>query len=106
MAKDPALTDGVIGLSNSKVALPSQLAQKGIMSNVIGLCLSGGSINGGYLFFGDAWVPTSGMTWVSMMGRPQKYVNIISIHLNISIHLSIFHFQDLNVACDKDVLLV
>jgi hypothetical protein len=59
-----------MGLSSSKVALPSQLAEQGIVNNVIGHCLAGGSNGGGYLFFGDELVPSWGMTWTPMMGRP------------------------------------
>lgn len=71
LAKDPQPTDGVMGLSSSTAALPSQLAQKGIINkNVIGHCLAGGSNTRSYLFFGDELVPASGMTWVPMIGRP------------------------------------
>ncbi|KAG0565978.1 hypothetical protein KC19_7G028600 [Ceratodon purpureus] len=71
LAKSPASVDGVIGLSSSKVALPAQLAEKGIIKNVIGHCLAGGSNSGGYLFFGDELVPSWGMTWTPMMGKPE-----------------------------------
>lgn len=74
LAQSPASTDGVMGLSSSKVALPSQLAEQGIVNNVIGHCLAGGSNGGGYLFFGDELVPSWGMTWTPMMGRPAMYV--------------------------------
>jgi hypothetical protein len=74
LAKSPASADGVIGLSSSKVALPAQLAEKGIIKNVIGHCLAGGSNSGGYLFFGDELVPSWGMTWTPMMGKPEMYV--------------------------------
>jgi hypothetical protein len=70
LAQTPAATDGVMGLSSSKIALPSQMARKGIVTNVIGHCLAGGSNGGGYLFFGDALVPAFGVTWTPMMGRP------------------------------------
>ncbi|KAG0559606.1 hypothetical protein KC19_10G117900 [Ceratodon purpureus] len=70
LAQTPAATDGVMGLSSSKISLPSQLAKKGIVNNVIGHCLAGGSNGGGYLFFGDALVPAFGVTWTPMMGRP------------------------------------
>ncbi|XP_024395932.1 aspartyl protease APCB1 isoform X2 [Physcomitrium patens] len=71
LAKSPASTDGVIGLSSSKVALPAQLAEKGIIKNVLGHCLADGSNGGGYLFFGDELVPSWGMTWTPMMGKPE-----------------------------------
>jgi hypothetical protein len=70
LAQSPASTDGVLGLSNSKVALSSQLAEQGIINNVIGHCLAGGSNGGGYLFFGDELVPSWGMTWAPLLGRP------------------------------------
>ncbi|CAM6014846.1 unnamed protein product [Sphagnum balticum] len=70
LAHSPASTDGVLGLSNSKVALSSQLAEQGIINNVIGHCLAGGSNGGGYLFFGDELVPSWGMTWAPLLGRP------------------------------------
>ncbi|KAK9996440.1 hypothetical protein SO802_021126 [Lithocarpus litseifolius] len=59
-------TDGILGLSRSKVSLPSQLARKGIIENVVGHCLTidGG---GGYLFLGDNFVPQWGMAWVPML---------------------------------------
>lgn len=69
-----------MGLSSSKVALPSQLAEQGIVNNVIGHCLAGGSNGGGYLFFGDELVPSWGMTWTPMMGRPAMYVPL-QLHL-------------------------
>ncbi|KAM3703238.1 hypothetical protein ACB098_04G080500 [Castanea mollissima] len=61
-----AKTDGILGLSRSKVSLPSQLARKGIIKNVVGHCLTidGG---GGYLFLGDNFVPRGGMAWVPML---------------------------------------
>lgn len=34
-----AKTDGILGLSRAKVSLPSQLASKGIIKNVVGLVL-------------------------------------------------------------------
>ncbi|KAM3703237.1 hypothetical protein ACB098_04G080400 [Castanea mollissima] len=62
-----AKTDGILGLSRSRVSLPSQLARKGIIKNVVGHCLTidGG---GGYLFLGDNFVPQWGMAWVPMLG--------------------------------------
>lgn len=69
LAQTPASTDGVMGLSSAKISLPSQLAKKGIVRNVIGHCLAGGSNGGGYLFFGDSLVPALGMTWTPIMGK-------------------------------------
>nr|CAB3489355.1 unnamed protein product [Digitaria exilis] len=60
----PAPTDGLLGLGRGSVSLLSQLKQKGITKNVLGHCLS--TNGGGFLFFGDGIVPTSGVTWVPM----------------------------------------
>ncbi|KAL0925780.1 hypothetical protein M5K25_004150 [Dendrobium thyrsiflorum] len=60
----PAKTDGILGLSSAKVSLNSQLASQGIINNVVGHCISGGGNDGGYMFFGDDFVPRWGMTWV------------------------------------------
>lgn len=63
-------TDGILGLSRSKVSLPSQLASKGIINNVVGHCLSTNARNHGYMFFGDDFVPYWGMVWVPMLNKP------------------------------------
>lgn len=62
-------TDGILGLSRAEVSLPSQLARKGIINNVVGHCLTidGG---GGYMFLGDDFVPQWGMAWISMLNSP------------------------------------
>ncbi|KAM0949072.1 putative nepenthesin [Dioscorea sansibarensis] len=60
----PAKTDGILGLSSSKVSLPSQLASQGIINNVMGHCISNEADRGGYMFLGDDFVPRWGMTWV------------------------------------------
>ncbi|XP_062197566.1 aspartic proteinase Asp1-like [Phragmites australis] len=59
-----AATDGLLGLGRGSVSLLSQLKQQGITKNVLGHCLS--TNGGGFLFFGDAMVPTSRVTWVPM----------------------------------------
>lgn len=61
--------DGVIGLSSFKIFLFLQLVVKGIVNNVIGYCLVGGSNGGGYFFFGDILVFVLGMIWILMIGR-------------------------------------
>uniref|UniRef100_A0A0D6R4R2 Peptidase A1 domain-containing protein n=1 Tax=Araucaria cunninghamii TaxID=56994 RepID=A0A0D6R4R2_ARACU len=66
----PAHTDGVLGLGAGMVSLPSQWSKEGLIKNVIGLCVAGGGKRGGYMFFGDEYVPNSGMTWVPMLGKP------------------------------------
>eukprot|EP00252_Welwitschia_mirabilis_P015798 TRINITY_DN3506_c0_g1_i9.p1 TRINITY_DN3506_c0_g1~~TRINITY_DN3506_c0_g1_i9.p1 ORF type:complete len:308 (+),score=47.10 TRINITY_DN3506_c0_g1_i9:474-1397(+) len=59
----------MLGLGSGAVSLPSQWARQGIIKNMIGHCISGGGRDGGYMFFGDDLLP-SGMTWVSMLGKP------------------------------------
>ncbi|XP_052877493.1 aspartyl protease APCB1 isoform X4 [Gossypium arboreum] len=63
-------TDGILGLSKAKVSLPSQLASKGIINNVVGHCLATDVASGGYMFLGDDFVPNRGMSWVPMLGSP------------------------------------
>ncbi|XP_021657347.2 aspartyl protease APCB1-like isoform X1 [Hevea brasiliensis] len=62
-----AKTDGILGLSKAKVSLPSQLANQGIIKNVVGHCLSSDAGGGGYMFLGDDFVPQWGMAWVPML---------------------------------------
>ncbi|XP_042509346.1 aspartic proteinase Asp1-like [Macadamia integrifolia] len=60
-------TDGILGLSNGGVSIISQLKIQGLTKNVIGHCLSGlGGGPGGYLFFGDDLVPSSGVVWTPL----------------------------------------
>ncbi|XP_031492729.1 aspartyl protease APCB1 [Nymphaea colorata] len=66
----PAKTDGILGLSNAKISLPSQLASQGIVKNVVGHCISSDIKAGGYMFFGDDSVPSWGMNWVPMLSNP------------------------------------
>ncbi|KAK9096087.1 hypothetical protein Sjap_021584 [Stephania japonica] len=54
-------TDGVLGLGNGKSTIVSQLRSLGLIQNVIGHCMSARS--GGYLFFGNELVPSSGIVW-------------------------------------------
>ncbi|KAJ7969679.1 Aspartic proteinase Asp1 [Quillaja saponaria] len=65
-----AKTDGIIGLSRAEVGLPSQLASKGTIKNVVGHCLSNHAVGGGYMFLGDDFVPSWGMAWVPMLNSP------------------------------------
>lgn len=57
-------TTGVIGLGNGKASIVSQLSRMGLTRNVVGHCLSGQG--GGFLFFGDDLVPSSGVMWTPM----------------------------------------
>eukprot|EP00252_Welwitschia_mirabilis_P023211 TRINITY_DN651_c0_g1_i1.p1 TRINITY_DN651_c0_g1~~TRINITY_DN651_c0_g1_i1.p1 ORF type:complete len:560 (+),score=70.69 TRINITY_DN651_c0_g1_i1:135-1814(+) len=77
LASSPSMTDGLLGLSNAQVSLPSQLAKQGIIKNVIGHCISRNETGGGYLFFGNDLKPVEGLTWVPMQGRPSmKLYNV------------------------------
>ncbi|KAG6413746.1 hypothetical protein SASPL_126460 [Salvia splendens] len=44
-----------------------QQASEGITKNIIGHCLATDTLSGGYLFFGDDFVPHSQMAWVPML---------------------------------------
>ncbi|KAJ1698807.1 hypothetical protein LUZ63_007319 [Rhynchospora breviuscula] len=63
----PAKTDGILGLSGARISLPSQLANQGVISNIIGHCITSEPSGGGYLFLGDDYVPRWGVTWVSTL---------------------------------------
>ncbi|KAK4276717.1 hypothetical protein QN277_014835 [Acacia crassicarpa] len=56
---------GVLGLGNGKSGLLSQLTSMGLIRNVVGHCLSGRG--GGFLFFGDHLVPSSGVSWTPIL---------------------------------------
>ncbi|KAI3407886.1 Peptidase A1 domain-containing protein [Psidium guajava] len=67
-----AKTDGIFGLSRSRVSLPSQLASVGVINNVVGHCLSSDATGGGYMFLGDGFLPNGGMSWIPMMNHPSN----------------------------------
>ncbi|XP_048232750.1 aspartic proteinase Asp1 isoform X2 [Ricinus communis] len=56
--------DGILGLGRGISSIPSQLSSQGLVSNVIGHCLSGRG--GGFLFFGEDIYDSSGVTWTPM----------------------------------------
>ncbi|KAF3447004.1 hypothetical protein FNV43_RR12184 [Rhamnella rubrinervis] len=62
-AHAPPSTAGVLGLGNGKASILTQLSRLGLTRNVGGHCLSG---QGGFIFFGDEVVPSSGITWTPM----------------------------------------
>nr|AAK81699.1 aspartyl proteinase [Oryza sativa] len=67
----PTPVNGILGLGRGKVTLLSQLKSQGVITkHVLGHCIS--SKGKGFLFFGDAKVPTSGVTW-SPMNREHKH---------------------------------
>ncbi|KAI3915608.1 hypothetical protein MKX01_015433 [Papaver californicum] len=63
-------TDGVLGLGRGKSSIVSQLQSIGLVRNVIGHCFS--SNGGGFLFFGDDLVPSSGVVWTPMSCSPKN----------------------------------
>ncbi|XP_059299111.1 aspartic proteinase Asp1-like [Lycium ferocissimum] len=54
-------TDGILGLGDGESSIVSQLSGLGLIRNVVGHCLSGQG--GGFLFFGDDVLPSSGIAW-------------------------------------------
>ncbi|KAK7282718.1 hypothetical protein RIF29_11710 [Crotalaria pallida] len=54
---------GILGLGHGKISIASQLNTLGLTRNIVGHCLNG---QGGYLFFGDRFIPSSGMVWTPM----------------------------------------
>ncbi|KAI3761087.1 hypothetical protein L1987_51494 [Smallanthus sonchifolius] len=61
---DPPYTDGVLGLGLGKASILRQLNELGVTKNVVAHCLS--AQGDGHLFFGDEFVPSSGVTWIPM----------------------------------------
>ncbi|XP_009758779.1 aspartic proteinase Asp1 [Nicotiana tabacum] len=61
----PPFTDGILGLGNGKSSIVSQLSGLGLIRNVVGHCLSGQG--GGFLFFGDDILPSSGIAWTPIV---------------------------------------
>ncbi|KAK4274000.1 hypothetical protein QN277_017295 [Acacia crassicarpa] len=66
----PPSTAGVLGLGSSKASILSQLHSLGLTRNVVGHCLSGQG--GGYLFFGDDLIPSSGVVWTPMLSSSSE----------------------------------
>ncbi|KAJ1258944.1 hypothetical protein BS78_10G114900 [Paspalum vaginatum] len=66
--------DGILGLSNQALSLPTQLASRGIVSNVFGHCMTRDPSAGGYLFLGDDYIPRWGMTWVPIRNGPADII--------------------------------
>lgn len=65
-------SDGILGLSNQALSLPTQLSSQGIISNVFGHCMKRDPSGGGYLFLGDDYIPRWGMTWVPIRDGPAE----------------------------------
>lgn len=68
-----AKTDGILGLSNARASLPSQLSSQGIINNVVGHCISSEEDVDGYMFLGDDFVPRWGMAWAPTLGGLMNY---------------------------------
>lgn len=64
--------DGVLGLGVGKSSIVMQLRNHGLTQNVLGHCLSGRG--GGFLFFGNDLVPSSGITWAPIL--PNKHYTL------------------------------
>ncbi|XP_073125978.1 aspartic proteinase Asp1-like isoform X2 [Henckelia pumila] len=64
-------TDGVLGLGIGKSSILSQLRDMGLIKNVIGHCLS--AQGGGFLFFGDDFLPASGIVWAPVLSQSKYY---------------------------------
>lgn len=60
-------TDGVLGLGIGKSSILEQLHSLGLTRNVVGHCLS--AQGGGFLFFGDDFVPSSGIIWAPFSSK-------------------------------------
>ncbi|KAK9054257.1 hypothetical protein SSX86_025335 [Deinandra increscens subsp. villosa] len=58
---DPPYTDGILGLGLGKASILHQLSELGVTRNVVAHCLS--AQGDGHLFFGDEFVPSSGVIW-------------------------------------------
>ncbi|CAN6198030.1 unnamed protein product [Urochloa humidicola] len=73
-------TDGVLGLGSREISLPTQLASRGIISNVFGHCMMTDPSGGGYLFLGDDYIPRWGMTWVPVRNGPADNIRRAQLH--------------------------
>ncbi|CAN8320674.1 unnamed protein product, partial [Cochlearia groenlandica] len=67
----PPATAGVLGLGRERIGLLAQLVSAGITRNVIGHCLS--SKGGGFLFFGDTHIPSTGVNWTPLVSSDNHY---------------------------------
>lgn len=76
----PPFVDGVLGLASGKSSILSQLSSRGVIRDVFGHCFS--TKGGGYLFFGDDMVPSTGMVWAPMLqNKAEKHYSIGPIEL-------------------------
>ncbi|EOA36432.1 hypothetical protein CARUB_v10010968mg [Capsella rubella] len=70
-AHPPPATAGVLGLGKGRISVLSQLVSAGVTRNIVGHCLS--SKGGGYLFFGDSLIPSTGVTWTPLLSPDNHY---------------------------------
>ncbi|XP_011069464.1 aspartic proteinase Asp1 [Sesamum indicum] len=63
--------DGVLGLGIGKSSILAQLRDMGLTRNIVGHCLSGKG--GGFLFFGDDFLPKSGIVWKPILSQSKYY---------------------------------
>ncbi|CAH2035639.1 unnamed protein product, partial [Thlaspi arvense] len=70
-AHPPPATAGVLGLGRGRISVLTQLVSAGLTRNVIGHCLS--SNGGGFLFFGDNLIPSTGVSWTPLMSQDNHY---------------------------------
>ncbi|XP_047953421.1 aspartic proteinase Asp1-like [Salvia hispanica] len=64
-------TDGVLGLGLGNSSILAQLRNMGLIRNVVGHCLS--RQGGGFLFFGDDFLPNSGIVWTPLLSQSKYY---------------------------------
>ncbi|XP_047979623.1 aspartic proteinase Asp1-like [Salvia hispanica] len=64
-------TDGVLGLGLGNSSILAQLRNMGLIRNVVGHCLS--RQGGGFLFFGDDFLPNSGIIWTPLLSQSKYY---------------------------------
>ncbi|XP_010532199.1 PREDICTED: aspartic proteinase Asp1 [Tarenaya hassleriana] len=60
----PPATAGVLGIGRGIISFLTQLVTAGLTKNVMGHCLS--HKGGGFLFFGDNPIPSSGVAWAKL----------------------------------------
>jgi hypothetical protein len=67
------IPEGILGLGHGEASILSQLKSKGLIKNVVGHCLSGKKGGGGYLFFGDNFIPKpyTQISWTPMQNPPR-----------------------------------
>lgn len=76
----PPFADGVLGLGIGKSSVLEQLHNLGLTRNVVGHCLS--TKGGGFLFFGDDFVPSSGIVWAPFSSKKLEWdISSLRVHV-------------------------